>query len=202
MFKHKAPALSPDADFTNNLKETSFYRYGHLRSLGLTGDITALAVDPLLSLLAVGTASGLVHVFGQPSLQFSLPVSAASSSAPAQSIKFLAFHLGHNRLVAVDAGNTLHSFSLSHFTDHSNPLTHPPLPTKECSYTLWGTITAMEQPVPSHTHFFFTMKDGTTLAWDLSRRILGHWKIGNCWQEHEDRMMRSGVPGRRKTAGG
>jgi hypothetical protein len=202
MFKQKGPALPPDTDFTKNLKEISFYRYGHLRSLGLTGDVTALAVDPILSLLAVGTSSGLVHVYGQPAFQFSLPVSVASSSSPASGIKFLVFHAGHHRLVAVDEANTIHSFSLQHISDHPNPATHPPLPTREGAYAMYGTVTAIDQPLPSATHMFFTMKDGSTLAWDMSRNCIGALKIGNCWGEYEDRMVRSGIPGRRRTLGG
>lgn len=202
MFKSKTVSLPAEIDYTKNLCETSFYRYGHLRSLGVTGDITALAVDPLLSLLAVGTSSGVVHVYGQPAFQFTLPVSGGSSSGAVASIRFLTFHPGHHRLIAVDSHNTLHSFSLAHLTDHSNPLTHPPLPTKEGAYTLGGTITSIEQPVPSYTFLFLTMKDGTTLTWDLTRRVLGSWKVGNCWMEYEERMVRSGIPGRRKTLGG
>ncbi|WRT69409.1 uncharacterized protein IL334_006395 [Kwoniella shivajii] len=202
MFKTRAPTLPPETDYTKQLRETSFYRYGHLRSLGLTGEVTALAVDPILSLIGVGTSSGLVHVYGQASFQFSLPVSTVSSSGPAASIKFLFFHPGHHRLIIIDNGNTLHTFSLQHMTDHPNPLTHPPLPLKEISYTLWGTVTSVDQPSPSHTHLFFTIKDGTTLTWDLSRRGLGNWKIGNCWGDYEARMIRSGIPGRRKTLGG
>ena len=201
MFR-KAPVLPPETDFTNNLRETSFYRYGHLRSLGLTGEVTAIAVDPVLSLFGVGTSSGVIHVYGQPAFQFNLPIASSSTSTASAPIKFLLFHPGHHRLIAIDEGNTLHTFSLSYISDHTNPLTHPPLPVKEGSYTLWGTITAVEQPLPSYTHLFLTMKDGQTLAWDLSRRNLGNWKIGNCWQEHEERMIRSGIPGRRKTQGG
>ncbi|KAK8849434.1 hypothetical protein IAR55_004766 [Kwoniella newhampshirensis] len=202
MFKSRGPSLAPETDYTKNLRENSFYRYGHLRSLGLTGEITALAVDPILSLFGVGTSSGLVHVYGAPPFQFTLPVSTISSSGPAQPIKFLFFHPGHHRLIAIDASNTLHTFSLQHISDNPNPLNHPPLPTKEISYTLWGTVTSVDQPLPSHTHLFFTIKDGTTLTWDLSRRGLGNWKIGNCWQDYENRMIRSGIPGRRKTLGG
>jgi syntaxin-binding protein 5 len=203
MFKSsKPPTLPPETDFTKNLRETSFYRYGHLRSLGITGEITALAVDPILSLFAVGTSSGYVHVYGQPAFQFTLPISNASSTAPGSGIKFLNFHPGHQRLIAIDDNNTLHSYSLSQISDHSNPLTHPPLPTKEASYTLWGTITAVEQPSPSYTHMLLTIKDGTTLVFDLSRRMLSNWKIGNCWGDYEERMIRSGIPGRHKTLGG
>jgi len=206
MFKPKAPSLPPDTDFTKNLRELSFYRFGSLRRLGLTGDITALAVDPLLSLFAVGTSSGVVHVFGQAAFQFTLPVSvspsSSSSSSSTASIKFLTFHPGHQRLIAVDGSNTLHSYSLSNLSDHPSPLTHPPLPIKESSSPFWGTVTAIEQPLPCHTHLFLTIKDGTTLAWDLSRRVLASWKVGNLWGEYEARMVRSGIPGRRKTSGG
>jgi hypothetical protein len=202
MFKSKGPLLAPEIDFSKNLKEDSFYRYGHLRSFGLTGELTALAVDPVLSLLAVGTSSGMVHVFGQPAFQFALPISGASSSGPAAGIKFLTFHAGHHRLIAIDTSDTLHSFSLQHMSDHPNPSLHPTLPVREGAYSLWGTITAIDQPLPSHTHLFVTLKDGTTLAWDLSRHVLGNWKVGNCWGDFEERMVRSGIPGRRKTAGG
>ena len=195
MFKSKAPSLPPETDYTHNLRETSFYRYGHLRLLGITGEINALAVDPLLSLFAVGTSSGVVHVYGQSACQFTLPVSASG-------IKFLTFHPGHNRIVAIDDGNAIHSFSLQNLTDHANPLTNPPLPSKEGTYMLAGTITSIEQPLPSHNHLFLTMKDGITLAWDLSRRVMSPWKVGNRWEEYEQRMVRSGIPGRRKTLGG
>lgn len=203
MFKTpRTPLLPPETDFTRNLKERSFYKFGSLRSLGLTGEITALAVDPILSLFAVGTSSGQVHCYGAPAFQFTLPVSAATSTAGARGIRFLAFHPGHQRLVIVDEGNTLYTYSLQHLSDHPNPLTHPPLPTKEGSYTLWGTVTAIEQPVPSHTHLYLTLKDGGTIAWDLSRHVLGNWKIDNLWKQFEDRMVRSGIPGRRRTMGG
>ena len=202
MFKSKGQLFPQETDYTHDLRDSSFYRYGQLGSLGLTGQITALAFDPLLSLLAIGTSSGLVHVYGQPAFRFTLPVSGISSSGAAKGIKFLVFHPGHNRLVAVDNGDSLHAYSLQHFSDHTNPLTHPTLPVKEGSYSLPGSITSVEQPVPCHTHLFLTMRDGTTLAWDMSRRVLASWKIGNCWKEYEARMVRSGIPGRRKTLGG
>jgi hypothetical protein len=202
MFKSKAIGIPPETDFTKNLREISFYRYGHLRSLGLTGDVTALAVDPILSLFAVGTTAGVVHVFGQPSFQFTLPVSGASSSSRASPIKFLVFHPGHHRLVAIDESSTVHGFSLQNISDHPNPATHPPLPIREGAYSLYGTVTAIDQPLPSATHMFLTMKDGSMLAWDMSRCVLGALKVGNCWMEYEERMVRSGIPGRRRTLGG
>ncbi|EIW71752.1 hypothetical protein TREMEDRAFT_27343 [Tremella mesenterica DSM 1558] len=202
MFKSKATPLPPETDYTKNLRETSFYRYGNLRSLGITGEIASMAVDPLLSLFAIGTTSGLVHCFGEAPFQFTLPVAPATPSSPPASIKFLLFHPGNSRLIAIDAGNTVHSYSLAHMTDSPTPLNHPPLPTKEGAYTLFGVITAVDQPMASFTHLFLTMQDGATLCWDSSRRAMGSWRTGNCWGEFEEKMVRSGLPGRHKTLGG
>lgn len=205
MFKSsKEPAIPPSTDYTGTLREHSFYKYGHLRTLGLTGEVTAWAVDPILSLLAVGTSAGLVHVFGSNAFQFTLPVSAVLPGLDRKpdGVKFIVFHPGHSRLVVIDEGNTIHAFALNHISESSNPNTSPPLPVREAFMTLFGTITAVEQPLPSYTHLFFTMKDGTTLAWDLRQRAMSSYNIPNLLGMHEERLVRSGVPGKKKTLGG
>lgn len=207
----KPPALPPSTDYTGTLREQSFFKYGHLRSLGLGGEVTALAVDPLLSLLAVGTSAGAIHVYGSAPFQFTLPITPpgvrasvdrAGQSAAGVGVKFLAFHPGHARLVAIDDGNTLHSFMLNHISESPNPNLAPPLPTREAMYTIFGEITAIEQPLPSYTHMFIAMRDGVTLSWDLRQRGLSNYKIPNQWALHEERLVRSGVPGRQRTIGG
>ncbi len=55
---------------------------------------------------------------------------------------------------------------------------------------------AIDTPSPAHSHLFLTMKDGTTLAFDLARRNLSPYKIPNAWAQHQDRLRRSGVPGK------
>ncbi|TXT13308.1 hypothetical protein VHUM_00675 [Vanrija humicola] len=195
MFKSsKEPALPPSTDYTGTLREHSFYKYGHLRTLGLTGEVTAWAVDPVLSLLAVGTSSGM----------FALPVSATLPGLDRKpdGVKFVAFHPGHARLVVVDEGSTIHAFALNHISESANPNASPPLPVREAFFTLFGTITAVEQPLPSYTHMLFTMRDGTTLAWDLRQRGMSSYNIPNLLAMHEERLVRSGVPGKKKTLGG
>ncbi|CAK9784876.1 unnamed protein product [Cutaneotrichosporon oleaginosum] len=195
MFRsQKGPALSPTTDYTGTLRETSFYRHGQLRRLGLGGEVTAIAVDPLLSLMAVGSG-GAVHVYGSPAFQFTLPVGTAG-------VKFLAFHPGHSRLVVIDETNTLHSFALNNISENSNPNVTPPLPTKEASYPVFGEITAIEQPLPSYTHMLLAMRDGVTLAWDQRQATMSKFKIPNLWALYEERLVRSGVPGRQRTVGG
>lgn len=207
----KGPALPASTDFTGTLREVSFYRHGQLRTLGLGGEVTALAVDPLLSLLAVGTSAGSIHVFGDAAFQFTLPITPpgvrasvdrSGHSAAGVGVKFLAFHPGHSRLVAIDDGNTLHSFALNNISESPNPTLAPPLPTREAMHTIFGDITSIEQPLPSHTHMLMSMRDGVTLAWDLRQRGLSMFKIPNLWAAYEERLVRSGVPGRQKTIGG
>lgn len=206
MFKAKGPALSPATDYTGALRETSFYKYGHLRSLGPGGELTALAVDPLLSLLAVGTSSGSIHVFGGQSFQFTLPITPpgvrASVGGAGAGVKFLVFHPGHNRLVAIDDNNTIHSFALGQISDAPNPNVEPPLPMREALHPLFANVTAVEQPLPSYTHMFLAMQDGTLLAWDLRQKGLSTYRVDNLWAVHEERLVRSGVPGAHKSIGG
>jgi hypothetical protein len=46
------------------------------------------------------------------------------------------------------------------------------------------------------------MKDGQSLAWDLRQKGMSQFNIPNLWSIHEERLVRSGVPGRHKTLGG
>lgn len=74
MFKSRPPL----PDFSAPLREPSFYKYGPLASLALNGDISALAHDPVLSLMALGTSAGTVAVYGQEGFRFTIPVTLES----------------------------------------------------------------------------------------------------------------------------
>lgn len=136
-------------DFTRGLRDRMFYKPGHLRSLGLCGEITALAFDPMLSLLAIGTSTGFIHLVGSPAFQCTLSLNpmhharrasagGASSSAPVSSggVKHLVFHPGATRIVAIDAKNTLHSWHLGPgcMDDKTG------LPMKEVTVSLYGDV--------------------------------------------------------------
>lgn len=79
MFKSRPPL----PDFSAPLREPSFYKYGPLSSLTLNGDITALAHDPVLSLMALGTSAGTVAVYGQEGFRFTIPVTLESRRSSA-----------------------------------------------------------------------------------------------------------------------
>ena len=106
-----AAGLAGHPDFTrNHLRDRESYKLGHLRSLGLQGEVTALAIDPVYSLMAVGTSTGLVHLLGKPSFQCMLQISTLSSTREQQivGVKFLTFVPGAGRLCCIDDKNTLH----------------------------------------------------------------------------------------------
>lgn len=103
-----AGGLVGHPDFTKaHLRDRETYRLGHLRSLGLQGEVTALAVDPVYSLMAVGTSTGLVHLLGKPPFQCMIQLSTLRDQKPA-AVKFLTFVPGAGRLCCIDEKNTLH----------------------------------------------------------------------------------------------
>lgn len=100
--------LAGHPDFTrNHLRDRETYRLGHLRSLGLQGEVTALAVDPVYGLMAVGTSTGLIHLLGKASFQSMFQLSTLRDQKPIP-VKFLTFVPGAGRLCCIDEKNTLH----------------------------------------------------------------------------------------------
>ena len=103
-----AASLAGHPDFTrSHLRDREMYRLGHLRSLGLQGEVTALAVDPVYSLMAVGTSTGLIHLLGKASFQCMIQLSTLRDHKPA-AVTFLTFVPGAGRLCCIDEKNTLH----------------------------------------------------------------------------------------------
>lgn len=197
MFKSRAPL----PDFSAPLREPSFYKYGPLASLALSGDITALAHDPVFSLLALGTSAGTVAVYGQEGFRFVIPVTLesrrastsssthAAAAAPSPSIKLLTFHAG-SKLVAIDDTNTLYQYDLTTCTEPALKA-EPPLPVREAASSL-GNVAALETS-PAHSFVFLGMADGTLRAWDTKLAKLAEWRVPNLWEGHEERLRRSGV---------
>lgn len=79
MFKARPPL----PDLSAPLREAGFFKPGARRApaLALRGDITALAHDAGLSLLALGTDAGTVAVYGADGFRFTIPVTLESRQA-------------------------------------------------------------------------------------------------------------------------
>lgn len=183
MFRPKPHPATPPADHTRALRDPQFYRPGHLRSLGLQGDLSALAYDPLLGLLAAGTTSGLVHLSGSPAFSCTVPLYPAhaagtTTAATAQArhaaqagCKFVAFHPGE-RLVVVDTQNTIHVWTLAQGGMDDVKGT----PRKTACVSLYGDVTYLEQPTVASAHVGVAFRDGNLVWFDLERGVVAPYK--------------------------
>lgn len=198
MFRPKHPPTSttsaPPTDYTRSLRETHFYRPGHLRSLGLAGDLTALAYDPLLGLLAAGTSTGRVHLLGAPPVQCTWTIYPLTHATTAQGreearagVKFLVFHPGE-RIVVVDTRNVLHVWNVG----KGGMDDQKAIPRKQFTLSLYGDVTFLDQPNPVTAHVGVAMRDGQVVYVDLERGAVAGYKIGNQWLAYEERLQRSG----------
>ncbi|KAJ5174424.1 uncharacterized protein N7482_000301 [Penicillium canariense] len=137
---------------------------------GINSQISAVAYDPVQSLLAVGTndtsfGSGQIYVFGQRrvAVVFNFPRKASA--------KFLQFCA--DKLISVDSKNEICIFSLE-----SNSLV--------TSYAPPGQPTALATD-PSLEYAFIGLSNGETIAYDLDRQGLTPFKIPNLWLERNPR---------------
>lgn len=147
--------------------------------LGLTATITAMAYDPLQSLLVVGTADGHFHLWGSP------PVSLSWLNRPAEPIKFMTIKSGSPLLCAIDSKNCLTVYNLSKIEEGE--------PLREYAHSVRSTVTCFDIS-PAHSHMFLGLEDGTIDCYDLDRGIISPYRIRNLWFEQEELHRKSGTP--------
>ncbi|KAF9891136.1 hypothetical protein FE257_005072 [Aspergillus nanangensis] len=157
--KDFSEGLSPDLFALDD-----FARYG------VNSQISALAYDPVQSLLAVGTSdtqfgSGQIYVFGQHrvSVVFSLPRKASA--------RFLQFCA--NKLVSVDSKSEISVFSLE---------TRPTL----FSYAPPNHVSSLLTD-PSLDYAFIGLQNGDIIAYDLDRESLTPYRVPNLWAQRNPR---------------
>ncbi|KAE8152710.1 lethal giant larvae like, C-terminal-domain-containing protein [Aspergillus avenaceus] len=137
---------------------------------GVNSQISAIAYDPVQSLIAVGTSdtqfgSGQIYVFGQRrvTVGFSLPRKASA--------KFLQFC--DDKLVSVDSKSEICVFSLE---------------TKQTlfSYAPPNHVSALLTD-PSLDYAFIGLQNGDIIAYDLDRESLTPFKVPNLWAQRNPR---------------
>ncbi|MBW0465097.1 hypothetical protein O181_004812 [Austropuccinia psidii MF-1] len=138
--------------------------------LGLPATISAIAYDPLQSLLAVGTVKGTIHIWGAPGVYLSW------RNRPENAIKFLTFKPGSPLLSSIDVKDTLFTYDLSKIQDAT--------PFRQHTHSVRSVVTCFATS-PTHSHMFLGLKDGTVDCFDLEVGIVSPYRIRNLWLEHE-----------------
>ncbi|EEA27446.1 Lethal(2) giant larvae sro7 [Talaromyces marneffei ATCC 18224] len=143
---------------------------------GINSRISAIAYDPVQSLIAVGTSdtqfgSGQIYVFGQRrvSVIFNLPRKASA--------KFL--HFCADKLVSVDSKSELSIFSLE---------------TKKTlvSYAPPSHVSAVAVD-PSIDYVVLGLQNGEIIAYDMDREGLTPFRLPNLWLEKNPRVRMAPV---------
>ncbi|PYH93276.1 hypothetical protein BO71DRAFT_328034 [Aspergillus ellipticus CBS 707.79] len=157
-------------DLSENLSPDLFNIEDFARC-GINSQISAIAYDPIQSLLAVGTSDtqfghGQIYVFGQRrvSVVFALP-----RKASAKFIQFCA-----DKLVSVDSKSEISIFSLA---------TRQTL----VSYAPPSHASALLTD-PSLDYAFIGLQNGDIIAYDLDRETLTPFRVPNLWAERNPRV--------------
>ncbi|KAL4924310.1 putative SNARE-dependent exocytosis protein (Sro7) [Aspergillus undulatus] len=156
-------------DFSGSLSPELF-ELDDLARYGINSQTSALAYDPVQSLLAVGTSEsqfghGQIYVFGQGrvSVIFSLPRKASA--------KFLQFCA--DKLVSVDSKSEICIFSLV-----TKQLLISHAPPSHASALLTD---------PSLDYAFIGLQNGEVIAYDLDRENMTPFRIPNLWASRNPR---------------
>lgn len=198
------PSLS-NADWSGKLAIPGSSLLGEacLEDLALPRDITAVAADPVQGYLAVGTASGSIHLFGSPAVHISFTL------RPAVSVRFLLFKPGTPLLICADAKENLSIYDLSrpdpaavaHSHERRPSLVqggstvqpHPDTPSRIAAWVARNSVTALHLS-PSHSHLLQGLRDGTVDTYDLDALHPSPYRIPNLWYQEEELLRQSGVP--------
>ncbi|KAK9464908.1 lethal giant larvae like, C-terminal-domain-containing protein [Lipomyces arxii] len=129
-----------------------------LARFGIDGGVSVLAFDPVQSLLAAGTDTGRVYVFGQPGVELKFDL------CPGKAIIHMRI-VRSQYLIIIDANNAVTVLSLE---------------AKEVFSVFQADIpiTAVESD-PSLDWLFLGLDNGLTIVYDIDRGLKSPYRIGN-----------------------
>ncbi|OBZ79959.1 Uncharacterized protein C1F3.03 [Grifola frondosa] len=161
-------------DFSLDLSEASDWKAGLLTALDYHLDITALTMDPVSGLFAIGTARGVIYIYGSPGVECRLTL----SDPPGLRVKFLQLAASVFKLLAVDEHERLHVWDLASFGK-------PKL----------QKLVSFPQPInclvlsPSHSHAFLALGSGEIRTYDLLCLRTSPYVVPNLWALYESKMF-------------
>lgn len=181
-------------DWTGDMRDSRKYAEGLLDQLTLPGEMSAVAYEPGMGYLAVGTTAGTVHLFGAPSVRLVIPL------RPPLRVKHLLFKSDTYLLVCIDEKDNLSIYDLSRKDPHaaamqgsSRSMSSSDLPLRVAIHSARNTVLCAEV-TSGHSHLFLGLADGTVEVYDLERLTTAPYRIPNLWWNEEEILRRSNVP--------
>lgn len=166
--KHVLPDLS------TGQRDPDDWEVGRLRTVDYLLDTRVLTYEPTLSLLAVGTADGVIYVVGGSGVESSVQTPESSP------VKILQLAASTDRLLSVDERDRLHIWNLK-------DLTEPPKSTR-FDHAINAVMLS-----PSHTHVFLALQSGEIRTYDLMCLKKSPYVIPNLWNMFQTKIASSVV---------
>ncbi|KIY50420.1 hypothetical protein FISHEDRAFT_39094 [Fistulina hepatica ATCC 64428] len=163
-------------DLSLDLRDGPDWMPGNLKTFEYPVDISAFAIEPISRLLAVGTSSGVIHLYGGPAVEIKLLL---PDSVP---VKFLQFSVNTYDIVCIDDNSHLHVWELG-TTD---------FPKLVASVRFYGRVNCLTLS-PSHSHAFITLQSGEIQTYDLACLRKSPFSIPNLWTLYEQKSAASGL---------
>ncbi|KAI5118052.1 hypothetical protein M0805_005899 [Coniferiporia weirii] len=170
-------AKSEYFDFSYDLRDRRDWKIATIREAEYLSGISALAVEPTNGLLAIGTKSGKILVFGAP------PTATILNVPRAAPVKFLQFAALVFRLLCVDDKGVLHVWDLSQ-------LGRPKIVASEAYKEPICSLTVS----PCHSHAFVGLERGTISTYDILCLNRSPYIIPDLWKAHERHAIHGGMP--------
>lgn len=163
-------------DLSLELRDEINWVPGTLRTTEYLLNITALAFEPIGKLLAVGTSSGTIHIFGGPGVESKLTLPEPVS------VKFLHFSALSFTILCMDSKDCLHVWDLGAYAR----------PKILASQRFQGAVNCMTVS-PSHNQVFAALASGEVRAFDLECASVSPFKIPNLWDLYEEKLRQTGI---------
>ncbi|THH21204.1 hypothetical protein EW146_g293 [Bondarzewia mesenterica] len=176
MFSLKSLGRTGLRDFSIELRDRQDWNPGTLKALEYHLDVSAFAVDPVSSLIAIGTLGGIIQIFGAPGVEARLTLPQLGP------IKFLEFATNIYKLVCIDEDDRLFLWDLTSIGQIKLEVL-----TRFNSHINCVTLS------PSHTHAYIALESGEIKTYDLLCRRKSSYSIPNAWDLYEKKMRASGM---------
>ncbi|KAI0308267.1 lethal giant larvae like, C-terminal-domain-containing protein [Multifurca ochricompacta] len=194
MFKSIARSLP---DLSADLRERDDWNVGSLRTLDHLLNIATFSIDPVSSILAVGTIDGTIRIFGAPGVETNLSLPSPALSSSCNSLRTCSSYSVSVSITCITACIRSRALSLSWHEDGNDKLylwdlTPHGQMKLEASMRFDRPITCITLS-PSHTHAFVGLESGEVKTYDLLCRRVSAYVITNAWEIYENNLIAGGM---------